>query len=1504
MNKKVLFIGGGALAVVAIVVALFFIFMGGEDAYRSIKVFEIDGSCKVERGGDSLDAFKNMALSSGDSLTVGEGSFARLKLDDDKYVYLEANTKINLTATGTANDSKTMVYIERGSMLTEVKKKLSATSSYDIVTPNTTMSIRGTKTLTEVYEDVLGAIKTNAAVVEGQVSFKTIQKDSTGKAVIVTTDLSVGQGLGVTTDSKDLLSQEDIKHIVDDGKTVDGQVAEETTHEELGTTLETPVFSEDFLTNIVAVLARSREEDIEEGFTAEDVTEEELNAAINVLNDVIDGKVEIPAAVEEYVISQAQPYYDEPIVYDTPITGGNDDTTPAQQSVESEPEQITDDTVIPEDSEDAGDDTFVVDGTGETLVGIGDDTDDNDAVVADDESDDEADAADDEADDETADDGSDEAEEDDKSDEGDDSAEDGDEEDTEDESDEDGEDKEDAEETEDEDKEEESEESEDETEEQQEETAVQQPGTSETDPGAQGGSTGTQDSASESTATNVTFSYGSTTAYVSAGSSSDDTRAIALSFYEVTSSGGNPSGRHNINEGELPTTVAVGSALPGTQNSPIHVEVGEQWSDQYEFEGWYISANGARDLNQSEKVTVAQSGITSLYPGVKEKKFTVTITNLFTRAGQLYIPDSYTDGVAGADGITYTYDSNEGGNRIVISGIPYGYELLLPVAADNLNQTYESLVKNSRPYVLSHDLHEGMQMEQDQWEYYDTPKYLGIGSSDNLSLSDIMPEYYNGGDAAYQANVVDTGKFIPGDFEDQASLEGIKKVITGNCNLSLYFAVKVTMEINAKLATDLSTMQFRYNDGSTQMLSEIVNSSIGYGFTYSGIVEFGDGTIWNCDIANGIVTANTYYYGKHLCLPQVRITDISDGYDLMSMMYLKKSVEHYTYPIFRGVTSFNHANLQGDSAGDPLPDLINGKVWYTSMLYSVVLTEYAVLDLSESGVEIKYLNSDGVIRDTSLENQNKLKIESFYEEGAWWISLPTWYNTDTENEWWNTYPYWETSGSVEPYYYIKPQYSLQDQYSIPIGIKKNGYRVIGYDIGFTDNESNTHTERRMIGTDYNHDAVELSVDSYGNVTLTLDYLKLGYYNPKNVVITPIFVIDKPFTTTVMRKNNNMAKSTATNPNSSKWAYSDYVTVLEGPGLIPDAGGYPFVTDIIASTLYSVDYAGVADFVLIPTLRWNPSSNAYLMMVYDPSQGMYVASGFSYTPVNGRIEIPWSDLVEENYLHGNNTYGFFRGAKFYDDTPQSGQNSKYGVYFTSAMFGDQTILRVKPDGAALIGEEEWQTFPCEIPDGSETLYTGVIVDDPLVNNETMLTAVFNENTDVFNTAGDFLKLISGRTDLKQVWFGGKLFAVEGAYSGSITPTLITRETTGLAKTIIHGTEPAGSGLLKFMPVDRIEVTNKNDAVMYPYGDYEFVNGSIQLKSGITTDTFNYASVIDEYNEPSYPLVLSKSTESTLPNGWVVVDYRNQGSEASYYYIYIGDDVNVTGRAEVEFKTEWG
>nr|MCR5521323.1 hypothetical protein [Lachnospiraceae bacterium] len=76
MNKKALFIGGGAVAVIAAVVALIFVFTGGSDEYRSIKVFDIGGSCVVERGTDNLKAFKDMSLSSGDRFSVPDDGFA------------------------------------------------------------------------------------------------------------------------------------------------------------------------------------------------------------------------------------------------------------------------------------------------------------------------------------------------------------------------------------------------------------------------------------------------------------------------------------------------------------------------------------------------------------------------------------------------------------------------------------------------------------------------------------------------------------------------------------------------------------------------------------------------------------------------------------------------------------------------------------------------------------------------------------------------------------------------------------------------------------------------------------------------------------------------------------------------------------------------------------------------------------------------------------------------------------------------------------------------------------------------------------------------------------------------------------------------------------------------------------------------------------------------------------------------------------------------------------
>ena len=161
MNKKLLLFGGIGAAVIIVAIVLILVLSGDDKAYRSIILIESEGNVTVLRDGSSLTAYANMKLRSGDGIDVPQGAFARLKLDGDKYVYLEENTKVSLQADGDEINSKTIIYIEEGRMLTEIENKLSSQASYDVVTPNTTMAIRGTVTSTYVrkgYADTDNAI--------------------------------------------------------------------------------------------------------------------------------------------------------------------------------------------------------------------------------------------------------------------------------------------------------------------------------------------------------------------------------------------------------------------------------------------------------------------------------------------------------------------------------------------------------------------------------------------------------------------------------------------------------------------------------------------------------------------------------------------------------------------------------------------------------------------------------------------------------------------------------------------------------------------------------------------------------------------------------------------------------------------------------------------------------------------------------------------------------------------------------------------------------------------------------------------------------------------------------------------------------------------------------------------------------------------------------------------------------------------------------------------------
>ncbi len=586
MNKKSSIIAGSVIAVVA-VVALIIYFTGRKEAYRSIKIFEIDGSCKVERNGDSLDAFKDMELSSGDTLTVEEGSFVRLILDDDKYVYLEANTKINLTATGTTNDSKTIVYIEYGSMLTEVKKKLSATSSYDIVTPNTIMSIRGTKTLTQVLENaVTGHIRTNNAVLEGQVKLRSVKVKADGTAVLVEKYLGPGEGSAFSSNKENLVSSEDMKFIADTGTSVNGIRVKTVSEKDADVVFDSPTFEAPFLENVKNVLVADAQAEIgEEGLSQEQI--DEINARINEVIIAVDA---ISADSRKAIA----------------VASSNNDNqqSPRKATPEPAPENASESTpqntpeptpkIVPEPapkntSESTPAITPAIDGNREyTPVAETDDTpgesttpvtgNTNPPVIGDDEAEvydfgdnggvnsgnNEAEGQSDEPTGETTNpSGGQNSDPTNTSDTG---------------------------------------------------TSVNyNPHDSSTEIAEQGSGSSTETQEPET----VNIAYGSTTAYVSSSPDSDNWTEIRLRFYTIRG-----TEFFTLEQGNLPTNLAIGDPLPGTENSTILVEFdteSAEFADYYEFAGWYKSESGAKELNSREFLDTAQENNVTIYPGVRAK---------------------------------------------------------------------------------------------------------------------------------------------------------------------------------------------------------------------------------------------------------------------------------------------------------------------------------------------------------------------------------------------------------------------------------------------------------------------------------------------------------------------------------------------------------------------------------------------------------------------------------------------------------------------------------------------------------------------------------------------------------------------------------------------------------------------------------------------------------------------------------------------------------------------
>ena len=195
-KKKIIIIVSAVVALVAVALVLFLVVFK-KDAYRLLKVFEVDGTASVTRGDiGNIEPYDNMVLQNGDIVKLEEGLMT-LQADEDKFIHLEDGTELVLNATGSSQNSKTTIELKSGAITNDIQNKLSEESTYEVNTPNSTMSVRGTMFRVVVYEQN-GIKYTKISVFEGGVASYLVFKDGTvaedevlvekGKEVIIYED--------------------------------------------------------------------------------------------------------------------------------------------------------------------------------------------------------------------------------------------------------------------------------------------------------------------------------------------------------------------------------------------------------------------------------------------------------------------------------------------------------------------------------------------------------------------------------------------------------------------------------------------------------------------------------------------------------------------------------------------------------------------------------------------------------------------------------------------------------------------------------------------------------------------------------------------------------------------------------------------------------------------------------------------------------------------------------------------------------------------------------------------------------------------------------------------------------------------------------------------------------------------------------------------------------------------------------------------------------------------
>ena len=164
------------IAKAIIILAIIGIFAGGAwlvysffFGYRSVKVEEFDGYVELERDEKEKDIFEGEKLIPEDKVTTGPDGLMELLIDSDKHLVAEKNSCFVINAVGNENSGKVRIDLKYGAALATLDEKLNEDSEFEIKTPNSLCSVRGTTFKVE-YDKVQAV--TRVEVTKGVVRVK------------------------------------------------------------------------------------------------------------------------------------------------------------------------------------------------------------------------------------------------------------------------------------------------------------------------------------------------------------------------------------------------------------------------------------------------------------------------------------------------------------------------------------------------------------------------------------------------------------------------------------------------------------------------------------------------------------------------------------------------------------------------------------------------------------------------------------------------------------------------------------------------------------------------------------------------------------------------------------------------------------------------------------------------------------------------------------------------------------------------------------------------------------------------------------------------------------------------------------------------------------------------------------------------------------------------------------------------------------------------------------